>query len=100
MPVVPVDPDWELPGAVVRGRIGLRVGPFSEGGLNEALVLAVGFRRVRFGADVFEAKLPASVAEGEGPVATAVVGHDAGHGDAKAGVVGDDGFEKLDGAGG
>ncbi len=47
-----------------------------------------------------EAQLAAGVAEGEGPIATAVVGHDTGHGDAEACVIGDGGFEERDCAGG
>jgi hypothetical protein len=36
-----------------------------------------------------ETQLAARVAEGEGLIATAVVGHDTGHGDAEACVIGD-----------
>ena len=42
----------------------------------------------------------ARVAEGEGLIAAAVVGHDTGHGDAEACVIGDGGFEERDCAGG
>ena len=47
--------------------------PFAQGGLDEALGLAVGPRRVPFGADVLEAEIAEGVAKGEGLVARAVV---------------------------
>ncbi len=49
-------------------------------------------------ADVPEVEIPAGVAEGEGFVASAVVGHEAGDPDAEAFVVGERGFEEGDGA--
>jgi len=50
--------------------------------------LAVGLRGVGLGADVFEPEIAAGVAEVERSVARAIVGHDAGHRDAEAVVVG------------
>ena len=76
------------------------IGPLSQGGLDEALGFSVGFGGVGSGADVPETQLAARVAEGEGLIATAVVGHDPGHGDAEACVIGDGGFEERDCAGG
>src|SRR4051812_17842878 len=87
MPVVLVQPDRKLMGATVGGGIGLGVSPFSERGLDEALCLAVGFGRVGPGADVLDAQVPARLAEGEGFVAGAVIGHDADDGDAEAFIV-------------
>ena len=75
---------------------GLRVGPFSECGLDESLCFSVGFRGVWPGPDVFQAQLLAGVSEGEGCVAGTVVGHDACDGDAQRCVVGDGGFEEGD----
>src|SRR5438105_15692847 len=62
MPVVLVQPDRKFVGATVGCGIGLGVSPFPERGLDEALGLAVGFRRVGLGADVLEAEVAASVA--------------------------------------
>ena len=70
------------------------VSPFPKRGLDEALGLAVGFWRVGLGADVLDAQVPASVAEGEGLVAAAIVGHDASDGDAEAFVIGHSRLEK------
>ena len=98
MPIVSVQPDRKLLGAAIGCWIGLSVGPFPERGLDEALGLAVGFGRVGLGADVLDAQVPASVAEGEGLVATAVVGHDAGDGDAEAFVVSHGRLEEGNGA--
>src|SRR5262249_9333765 len=98
MPVVLVQPDREFFGAIVGGGIGLGVGPFPERRLDEALGLAVGFGRVGPGADVLEAEVPASVTEGEGFIATAVVGHNAGHSDAETFVISHGGPEEGNGA--
>jgi hypothetical protein len=45
-----------------------------------------------------ETEVAAGITEVEGSVAGTVVGHDPGHGDAEALVVGDGGLEKGDGA--
>ena len=78
MPVVAVQEDGECIGALARVLIGAGVGPFSQGGLDEALGLAVSFGRIGLGADVLEAEAAAGVTEGEGPVARAVVGQPLG----------------------
>jgi hypothetical protein len=57
VPVVSVQPDRQRSGAVVRGRVGLSVGPFAQRRLDEALGLAVGARRVGLGPNVLEATL-------------------------------------------
>src|SRR5215471_3230828 len=98
MPVVSVQPNWQLGSPPVRGWIGLGVGPLAQGGLDKALGLAVGLWGIGLGSGVVEAEFAAGVAEGEGFVAGAVVGHDAGHGDAEAGVVGQRGAQEGDGA--
>src|SRR5438874_705104 len=98
MPVVLVQPDRKFVGATVGCGIGLGVSPFPERGLDEALGLAVGFRRVGLGADVLEAEVAASVAEGEGLIAAAVVGHDADDGDAEAFVISHGRLEEGSGA--
>src|SRR5207247_10585353 len=72
--------------------------PFPDGGLNEALGLAVGFGRIGLSADVLDAEVPASVSEGESFVAAAIIGHDAAHRDAKAFVISHSRLEKGNGA--
>ena len=98
MPVILMQPDRELVGATVGCGVGLGVSPFPERGLDEALGLAVGFRRVGLGADVLDAQLLASIAKGESLVAAAVVGHDAGDGDAEAVIISHSRLEKGNGA--
>src|SRR4029077_10240196 len=67
-------------------------------GLDESLGLSVCFRSIRLGADVLDAQVPASVAEGECLVATPIVGHDASDGDAETFVIGHRRLEKGNGA--
>src|SRR3954469_11116612 len=96
MPVVSVQPDRQRTGAVVRGGVGLSVGPFAQGSLDEALGLAVCLGRIRLGPDVLEAELTAGAAEGLGPKAGALVGHHTGNRDAEVRVVGDRSLEEGD----
>src|SRR5260370_95251 len=79
MPVVSMQPEGEFFGASIGGGIGLGVGPFAQCGLDEALGLAIGLGGVRFGAEVFEPEIAASVAEVEGSIAGAIVGHHPGN---------------------
>jgi hypothetical protein len=67
--------------------ISLRISPLSESGLDEAFGVAVGFGRIRLGADMLDAQVPASIAKVEGFVTTVVVGHDTGDGDTEAVVI-------------
>jgi hypothetical protein len=60
--------------------------------------LPLGLWRVGPGADVLEAEIAAGIAEVEGFVAGAVVGHDAGDPDTEALVVGNRSFQKGGGA--
>src|SRR4029079_14369438 len=96
MPVVSVQPERPRRGAVIRGWIGLSVGPFAQGSLDKALGLAVCLGRIRLGPGVLEAELAAGRAEGFGAIAGTIVGHHTGHRDAKARVVGDRGLEEGD----
>ena len=48
---------------------------------------------------MLEAKPATGIAEGEGSVARAVVGHDTLDDDAEAGIIGDGGLEEGDGTG-
>ena len=98
MPVVTVEPSRQLCGAVIRGRIGPGIGPFPEGGLDEAFSLAIGPGRIGAGPEVLEPEPPAGLGKRLGAVAGAVVGHDAQDADAKARKVGQSGLQESDGA--
>ena len=74
------------------------IGPFTQGGLNEAFGLAIGPGRIGFGSDVFEAGLFASGGEGVRGIARPIIGHDSFDGDAEASVIGERGFQVGDGA--
>jgi len=56
------------------------VGPFADGGLDEAFGFAVGAGRVDARANVFDLQLLAACRETVGTEAGAVVGHDASNG--------------------
>src|SRR5687767_6095132 len=79
-------------GAFGGGVIGPAVDPFAQGGLDEALGLAVGAGRVGPGSDVLEAGAGDKALEEMASVGGAVVGHDALDGDAM-------GLEEGEGAG-
>ncbi len=79
--------------AIIRSQVPApSLSPFAR--MASTLGLAVGLRRVGPGSD--EAEGTARVAEGEGFVAGAVVGHDAGEGDAKALVIGHRGMQEME----
>ncbi len=69
MPVVSVDEEGQVVGALCGVEIGARIGPFSQGCLDEALGLAIGPGCIGLGADMLEAELAASLGEGLGSVA-------------------------------
>src|SRR4051794_14641358 len=96
MPVVSVQPDRQRGGAVVRGGVSLSVGPFAQGGLDEALSLAVCLGRIGLGPDVLETEIAAGGAKRLGAKAGAIVGHHTGNHDAEARGVGDRGLEEGD----
>src|SRR3954463_10124742 len=96
MPVVSVQPERQRSGAVVRGWVGLSVGPFAQGGLDKALGFAVCLGRIRLGPDVLETEIAAGAAGGPGAIAGAIVGHHTGDRDAEVRVVGDRGLEEGD----
>src|SRR6185437_5946177 len=97
VPVVAVNPSWQLGGTFLRGAIGLRVGPLAQAGLNEALGLTVCLGRIGLGADVLEAEALAGPLKSEGFVARAVVGYDALDRRAQARIVGDRSLQEGDG---
>src|SRR3954468_14313528 len=96
VPVVSVQPDRQRTGAVIRGGVGLSVGPFAQGGLDKALSLTVCLGRIRLGPDVLEAEIAAGAAEGFGAIAGTIVGHHTGNRDAEVRVVGDRRLEEGD----
>src|SRR3954453_22818255 len=96
MPVVSVQPDRQRSGAVIRGGVGLSVGPFAQGGLDKALGLAVCLGRIGLGPDVLETEIAAGGAEGLGAIAGAIVGHHTGNCDAEVRAVGDRRLEEGD----
>ena len=64
MPVVAMEPVEQLGGSLIRVVVGASVGPFAQRGLNEALGLAVGLRRVGLGEDLTETEAFAGGPEG------------------------------------
>ncbi|MBB4274834.1 hypothetical protein GGE12_002615 [Rhizobium mongolense] len=59
MPIVAMEPFWQLVGSHVRGWVCDGIGPFPKRGLNEAFGLAIGFWRIGSCSDVLEAKFAA-----------------------------------------
>jgi hypothetical protein len=95
--VVMLQPGRELLIAFLGVEVMANVGPLAQGGLDEALGLAVGARSVRTSEAVLDAELEAGGAELSGAIAGAVVGEQAANGDAVVGVEGDGGAQKGDG---
>ncbi len=89
MPVVAMEPAGKLISAMGGGVVGSGIGPFTNGGLDEALGLAVGLGSVGAGADMLEAELAAGGAEVQGVEAGTIVGHNALEFDAQARVISD-----------
>jgi len=88
MPVVLVDPRSEIAAALGGVLVETSVGPFADGGLDEAFGFAVGTRSVEARALRCDAE-PATVGgEAAGTEARAVVCEHATHGNAQAGEVG------------
>jgi hypothetical protein len=65
-PVVAVEPAGQLGGAVGRGWVGLNVDPLPQAGLDEALSLAVGLRRMGSGPEMLEPQPVHRLAVAEG----------------------------------
>src|SRR5678815_2019643 len=82
--VVVVGPGGEAEVTLVGVEPVSSIGPLAEGGLDEAFGFAVGLRRVRTSAAVFEAHVLASVAELVRTITAAVVGKQSAHADAVA----------------
>ena len=95
MPIVVVEPGEQMVGALEGGEVGAGIGPFAEGGLDEALGLAVGARSVGAGEVVADAEAAASATEVGGAITGAVVGEQASDADAQRALVGLDEEEEL-----
>ena len=93
-------PGWKLVTSLRGCLIGDRIGPFPEGGLYEALGLAVGSRGVGSGTDMADVELGTEISEDPGSAAGSVVGRDAFNGDPEVLIVGDGRLEKGDCASG
>src|SRR5579863_5290848 len=98
VPVVAMQPSQQFCGAAIGVGVWLSVGPLAQRALNKAFGLAVGLGCVRLGPDVLEAEIATGVAEIEGSVTTAIVGHDTGDGDAEALVIGEGSVQEGDSA--
>ena len=98
VPVVAVEPCWQISFALLRRLVFDGVSPFPDRRLHEALGLAVGLGRVGFGAQVLDAEIGAGFGKGARAIALAIIGHDAIYADAKALVKGKGGPEMGNGA--
>jgi len=98
VPIVAVEPCWQVVASLAGVFESGGVGPFAERGLSEALGLAVGLGCVGLGADVPDSETFAGALEGEGFIATAIIGHDAVDAHAEALEVGDRSLEESYGA--
>ena len=63
VPVVLMDPPWQLLGALVGVLIGTAISPFAQGGLDEAFCFSVGAGSVGPCAAMLEAELLAGLGE-------------------------------------
>ena len=100
VPIIAMRPGWKLVASLRGGLIGDPIGPFPEGGLYEALGLAVGSRGVESGTDMADVEFGTEISEDPGSVARSMVGHNAFNGDPEVLIVGDGGLEKGDCASG
>ena len=88
VPVVEVCPGGEMLAPVSGVLVEPGIGPFADGGLDEAFGLAIGSRSVDASTDMFEFEIAAGIAEAVGVEAGSVVGHEAARLDAEALEVG------------
>jgi hypothetical protein len=98
VPVVRVDPARQFGGADLGVVVGTSVGPFAEGGLNEAFRFAMGARSVGAREALAKAELVTEASKDAGAITGAVVGKQAADRDAEAGVVIGRSLEKSGGA--
>ena len=87
VPVVSVELERPAGGAVIGVRVGVGIGPFPEGALDEASGLAVGAGRIGSGAELLEVLPSAEAGEAPRGAARTFVGHDASETDVEGGEV-------------
>ena len=97
MPVVVVEEGWEAGGALSGVGVSMSVGPFAQGGLDEALGVAIGLWSVGPGEAVLEAE-GGGVLHGAGAIAGAIIGVEPLSFDAVPGKESQSGMEESDGA--
>src|SRR5579863_3820126 len=83
MPIVLVEPDGQLSGALVGGVVSAGIGPFAQACLDEALSFAIGSRGIGPGAQMLDPEQTQRFAVAAGAEARTVVGHDAVNPDAE-----------------
>src|SRR5271154_5565464 len=98
VPVIAMQPDWQLVTSLVGVFVGDGVSPFAQRCLDEAFSFSIGFRGVGSCEDVAQAEGFAGLSKGLRAIASAIVGHDAFDPYAEAGVIGQGGLEEGDGA--
>ena len=96
MPVVVVEEGGQMGGAHGGVLVSTGIGPFAEGGLDEAFGLAVGLGSVGAGEEVAQALATAALGKELGDVAGAVVAHDGFGFDAEGAEIAERGVEELD----
>src|SRR5579872_5391759 len=99
MPVVVVEEGEEASGTLIGVRVSMSVGPFAEGGLDEAFSLAVGFWGVGAGEALLETESRGGSAHEMGAISGAVIGVEALGVDAMSGEESESVVEKGDGTG-
>ena len=95
--VVMLEPGGELLIAFLGVGVVANVGPFAQGGLDEAFGFAVGAGSVRASKAVTDAEFGASGAKLMGAIAASVVGEQAANGDAVLGVESEGGVQEGEG---
>ena len=87
MPVVEVIPEGQDSAPLIRVEIGVTVGPFAQGGLDEALGLAIGLGAIGAGEFLADAQAATGDPEGVGAEGRTVVGDHTLDGDTQLGEV-------------
>src|SRR6476619_5570528 len=87
VPVIAMQPFWQIRSSFPRMAIGTSVGPFAQSGLDEALGFAIGSRRVELGEDMTHAPSATGCPKWQRAKHLGVVGHDATYPHAEGAVV-------------
>ena len=97
MPVVLMEPAWQLESSGLGVVVRTAVGPFPESGLDEAFGLTVGAWSVRTSEALVNTELLAELAKMAGAIAGTVIGEHAGDGDAESSIVVNRGLQESGG---